>query len=170
MPRNKPHSEETKLKIGLANRGIWIKFYCDYCGYENEEKQSHYKKKKRHFCDRICYAKFVKELLPKEEQNAYKNGGLPVEEKNKRIRARSILNHSIRDGKIKKKNCEACESKHSQGHHSDYNKPLKVKWLCKKCHWQEHKLIYEDPELIEKMENNYTAERKLKFYGKVKFR
>jgi predicted RNA-binding protein YlxR (DUF448 family) len=49
MPRNKPHSEQTKKKIGLANRGVWIKFNCDYCGKKKEEKQSHFKKKKRHF-------------------------------------------------------------------------------------------------------------------------
>ena len=45
------HSEETKRKIGLANKGVWIKFNCDNCGKENEEKQSHYKKKQRHFCN-----------------------------------------------------------------------------------------------------------------------
>lgn len=150
MPRTKPHSEETKIKIGLANKGIWVKFKCDYCGKEQEEKQSHYKKKKRHFCGHQCYSLFRKELLPKEEQNAYKNGGLPQEEKEKRIKARSILNHAVRDGKLKRKKCVACGSKFSQGHHSDYNKPLKVKWLCKKCHWQEHKLIYENQELLTK--------------------
>lgn len=72
MPRNKPHSEETKRKIGLANRGVWIKYNCDYCGNENEEKQSHYKRKKRHFCNQKCHSKFRAEKLPMEEQPAYK--------------------------------------------------------------------------------------------------
>ena len=34
------HSEETKKKIGIANRGVWIKFKCDNCGKENEEKHN----------------------------------------------------------------------------------------------------------------------------------
>ena len=86
--------------------------------------------------------------MPKEEQNAYKGGGLPKEEKSKRIKARSDINHAIRDGKIKRLPCETCGSKHSQAHHYDYSKPFEVKWLCRKCHWQEHKLIYENPELL----------------------
>jgi len=65
-------SEETRRKIGLANRGVWINFKCDYCGKENEEKQSHYKKSKRHFCSRKCYGKFVSEKLSFDECNAYK--------------------------------------------------------------------------------------------------
>lgn len=66
------HSEETKRKIGLANRGVWIKFKCDYCEKENEEKQSHYKKSKRHFCNRKCQGKFYSERIPFWEQSAYK--------------------------------------------------------------------------------------------------
>ena len=150
MPRNKPHTKETKIKIGLANRGIWIKYKCDYCGEKNEEKQSHYKRKKRHFCNRKCYAKFVKEKLKKEDQNAYKGGGLPKEEKQKRIKARTKINHAIKDGKIKRQPCEACKNSKSQAHHPDYNKPLEVKWLCLRCHWEEHKIIYENPDLIKK--------------------
>lgn len=72
MKKRKPLSKETREKIGIANRGIWIKFNCFYCGKENEEKQSHYKKKKRHFCNMKCYSLFRKEILPMEEQNAYK--------------------------------------------------------------------------------------------------
>ena len=84
----------------------------------------------------------------KEEQHAYKGGGLPKEEKKKRIKARSDANHAIRDGKLKREDCKACGRKDAQMHHHDYKKPLEVVWLCRKCHWEEHKLIYENPELI----------------------
>ena len=79
----KPHSEETKKKIGLANRGTWITFNCDYCGNQNEEKESHYKKTKRHFCNIKCYALFRKEKLHFTEQPSYK--GIRKEGESKQI-------------------------------------------------------------------------------------
>ena len=66
------HSEDTKRKIGLANRGVWIKYKCDYCKKNNEEKQSHYKKSKKHFCNRICQGKYYSEKIPFWKQAAYK--------------------------------------------------------------------------------------------------
>lgn len=40
---------------------------------------------------------------------------------------------------IKPQNCEQCGlSKKLIGHHDDYNKPLKVRWLCYPCHGQLH--------------------------------
>mgnify|MGYP003617968897 CR=1 FL=1 len=83
------HSEETKKKIGIANRGVWIKFKCDNCGKENEEKQSHYKKKKRHFCNMDCYSKFRKEKLPLTEQHAYK--GVRKEGESKQVYYRNYV-------------------------------------------------------------------------------
>ena len=65
------HSEATKKKIGLANRGIWVNYNCDFCGKANEEKESHYKKSRFHFCDMECYKSFVKNQ-PFFKQNAYR--------------------------------------------------------------------------------------------------
>jgi 5-methylcytosine-specific restriction endonuclease McrA len=64
-------SEETRKKIGLANRGIWIKYKCDNCGKVNEEQKSKFIKSKTHFCDMACFKKFVSKLPP-QKQNAYK--------------------------------------------------------------------------------------------------
>lgn len=63
MPRNKPHTEETKRKIGLANRGIWIKYKCDFCQKECEEKRSHYNKSRKHFCNSKCFTEYRKTLV-----------------------------------------------------------------------------------------------------------
>lgn len=139
------HKDETKKKIGLANRGVWIKYKCDFCGLDSEEKQSHYKKKKRHFCSMKCYSKFRKELLPKEEQNRF-GTGFSLKEKIKRMKARTILNHHLRDKSIPRGICEICGNK-AEAHHDNYNKPLEVRWLCFKHHRKYHR---ENPELLEK--------------------
>jgi len=139
-------SSEWREKIARTKDKFRVKFNCDYCGKDSEERQSHFKRKKRHFCQKSCYSKFRAELLPKEEQNSYGSGNSP-EERKLRARVRSITNHAIRDGKIKRKPCEVCANK-AEAHHPDYSKPLKVKWLCLKHHREEHKRIHEHPNLL----------------------
>jgi hypothetical protein len=45
--------------------------------------------------------------------------------------------------------CEQCKKKHNRlhGHHEDYNKPLKVKWLCPSCHHMYHGIFNHFPDL-----------------------
>lgn len=87
-----PLSQQTKDKIGIANKGVWIKFNCDYCEKENEEKESHYKKKKRHFCNMLCYSSFRREKLPLEEQPAYK--GVRKKGESKQVYYRNYCNRN----------------------------------------------------------------------------
>lgn len=58
-----------------------------------------------------------------------------------KYRAHRALEYAIRLGRIAKpKLCESCrEKKRLEGHHNDYSKPLKVKWLCRHCHNETHK-------------------------------
>lgn len=56
-------------------------------------------------------------------------------------RARQKLNNSIRAGKIVRHPCEVCGDEKSQGHHTDYRKPLEVTWLCFKHHREAHNQI-----------------------------
>ena len=55
------------------------------------------------------------------------------------IKAKSMVNHAIRDGKLNRSPCEVCGAEPAQGHHDDYNHPLKVRWLCQSCHAKWHR-------------------------------
>lgn len=59
--------------------------------------------------------------------------------------ARYTFRNAIRDGKIKKVSiCQVCLSNKSvEGHHPNYDEPLNVVWLCRKCHMAIHKSIKE---------------------------
>lgn len=42
---------------------------------------------------------------------------------------------------VRPESCEKCKKIcKPQAHHDDYSKPLEVKWLCRKCHGQEHRI------------------------------
>lgn len=53
-----------------------------------------------------------------------------------------LLEIAIQKGIITRKSkCEICNSKNNiQPHHDNYNKPLDVTWICRKCHdnWHKH--------------------------------
>ncbi len=131
------------------NKNPRVLFNCNYCNALTSERPSHYARKNRHFCSMGCYSLYRKDFLPKNEQHAYKNGGIPLHEKLIRIKARSDLNHAIIDKKLKRLPCEVCGNGKSEAHHEDYTKPLSVKWLCDVCHHHIHKnKVYENSELL----------------------
>ena len=117
-------------------------FACDNCGKMSSDKPSHFARKKRHFCSQDCYSSFREIKLPKEEQHAYGTGH-SEQERAVRRKARSALNHAVRDGIVKRLPCEVCGNK-SEAHHTDYAKPLEVRWLC----FPHHRQAHENPELL----------------------
>jgi predicted HTH domain antitoxin/DNA-directed RNA polymerase subunit M/transcription elongation factor TFIIS len=75
--------------------------------------------------------------------NHFYRGGETASDK-----AQNILETAIKKGLIQRKYiCEECGEEDTfsdgrsaiQAHHSDYNKPLDVIWLCQKCHHEWHK-------------------------------
>ena len=57
----------------------------------------------------------------------------------KKILARAKLRYHVKKGHIQKKPCEGCGSNSAEAHHSDYDKPLEVEWLCHACHGVQHR-------------------------------
>ena len=64
------------------------------------------------------------------------NAKLSEEEKIKREKARKKIGNAIQRGRLQKpKHCEHCGKEClTEAHHSDYDKPFDVSWVCKKCH------------------------------------
>jgi len=57
----------------------------------------------------------------------------------KRTKAQAKLASLIRSGKLIPEPCFQCEAiTNIEGHHSDYNKPEEIVWLCKSCHRKHH--------------------------------
>jgi hypothetical protein len=53
-------------------------------------------------------------------------------------RARGRINNAVRTGRLAKQPCEVCGDPKVSAHHPDYRKPLYIRWLCKKHHWEAH--------------------------------
>ena len=63
-----------------------------------------------------------------------------TDEQRKKDNCKSYANTYLKRGKILKLPCKICSSKKSEMHHIDYNKPLIIIWLCRRCHLLHHKL------------------------------
>lgn len=81
---------------------------------------------------KACHAAYMRAWRPK-------NSELPPEPK-KRQYARAYARVYVGRGKIQRLPCERCGDEKSQIHHEDYNKPLLVKWLCRPCHLELHRM------------------------------
>jgi len=57
-----------------------------------------------------------------------------------KLRAKGKLNYHLSVGNVKRPiACQKCgEEKKLDAHHSDYDKPLDVIWLCRRCHMERH--------------------------------
>ncbi len=57
----------------------------------------------------------------------------------KKVWAQVATASALRRGLIQRKPCEVCGAKKAEAHHPDYDRPLLVRWLCRKHHKQAHR-------------------------------
>lgn len=98
------------------------KFKCPVCNI-NPCSISH------RYCN-PCHAKKMREWR--------KNKPLTKHQR-KVMNAHSYAHVYLKRGKITKEPCLSCGDINSQMHHPDYNKPLLITWLCRKCHLTLHR-------------------------------
>lgn len=56
----------------------------------------------------------------------------------KKQKSRVIFHKALKKGVIIKRPCQVCGEEKSHGHHTNYNKPLEVMWLCAQHHKDAH--------------------------------
>lgn len=155
--------EECKHRGGKIYWNILDGFKCKKCGVEVIDKSKEVKEKKRlakaqhtfylknkerlKIIRRIRRQKEMAELRKPKNRKKLENKYLKRWRINTR---RSMLNNkfkyesrlmfreAIRKGKIKRLPCIKCGESKSHGHHTDYSKPFKVVWLCRRHHNDEH--------------------------------
>lgn len=71
------------VRVPVRKGHFRIQFNCNYCGQVATDKESHYKRKVRHFCCMGCYANYRKTIMPKEQQPTWK-GGVTATESHRR--------------------------------------------------------------------------------------
>lgn len=98
---------------------------CGKCGKPKEINRIG----KQSYC-KSCHAEYMRTNRPKHSQL--------TDEQKKKANARAYVKVYLERGKIEKKPCEICDDNKSEAHHEDYNKPLDVKWLCRKHHLELH--------------------------------
>lgn len=53
--------------------------------------------------------------------------------------AHIALASGLRRGLLERQPCEHCGAEPADGHHPDYDRPLAVVWLCRRCHLAVHR-------------------------------
>lgn len=121
---------------------------CLICGKSFLSNRSQAESGRRKYCSTKCRGIGHGRRFSGKNNPSYKNGEtfndyqyhLIKKARNPgRFKARSEFHNALRRGDIKKMPCEICGvTKKVQGHHDDYSKPLDVRWLCIKHHWELH--------------------------------
>ena len=52
--------------------------------------------------------------------------------------ARLYTYYQMKAGKIARESCAVCGEQQGEAHHKDYNEPILIVWLCKRCHARVH--------------------------------
>jgi hypothetical protein len=78
-----------------------------------------------------CHAEYMREWRKRNPL---------TDEQRKKDNARSMAGIYKKRGKLKPEPCKSCGVEENiEMHHEDYDRPLDVVWLCRKCHLSLHR-------------------------------
>jgi len=131
-----------------VSSGIDMRFYCKSCGLEIFPTKAMLRRGRGRTCSLSCAASLsAKNRNQSGENNPnWKSGCDSYRNSKRRYRARHpeksrahmIVRSALQSGDMIRLPCEVCGIAPAEGHHNDYNMPLKVTWLCKKHHEKHH--------------------------------
>lgn len=111
-------------------------YTLEFWGKNGKKTQTYCRKCKKQD-DRIYSRKYRAEHPEWKKKDNKRNAKLIqllvtryIKENPERLRATSAVTRAIKSGKIIRKPCVVCGETKTHGHHKDYEKPLKVMWLC----------------------------------------
>lgn len=101
---------------------------CIKCGKEKEPQRVG----KYSYCLK-CQGEFTKESTRRMPYHKYS------ETRKIQHLCRLAVYKAIKNGELIKTPCEVCGGLPSEAHHTDYTKPLQVRWLCRGHHADQHR-------------------------------
>jgi hypothetical protein len=97
---------------------------CSRCGKSNDRKRQRY-------C-RSCHAAY---------QRQWRKTHPLTKAQRRKDNTRSYANAYQRRGVLVVDPCWACGAPNAEKHHPNYDQPLNVVWLCRKCHLGLHAML-----------------------------
>lgn len=117
-------SSASNLVLNSKSKNGYIQYICRECNTERIMKYRHTKLGKQKTFNAI-----------------YKS----IDKFPEKQKARISVFYAVRNGKLKRPNtCSVCKKNKSKSifaYHLNYSEPLKVKWVCRNCHFSIHKQL-----------------------------
>lgn len=137
---NKEKRNKERLALYHSRREEFLEKQKTRYVLNREEIRKRANARKRNRIERDKINERSRKWAQDNRERHYKNAKRHKDKFPERHKARTYVMWALRLGVlIKPETCEKCNLKNKlQAHHTDYLKPLEVKWMCKVCHYQKH--------------------------------
>lgn len=144
----------SKHQTGLCpcgkERASYSKSYCQIClsirsknrVYSESQIARRNELQRKRYAEKHLPKKFKNDEVSVSKRKRYKLLAERSADEIIKHRVRALTRSYIKYGKLIKGKCEVCNTvENVEAHHDNYDKPLDVRWLCRKHHREHHKLV-----------------------------